>query len=400
MLGACGGATTNPTEDVSVGNIPNTPNMPMIAVDPDTFRTVPLDRQVGVLTAASALPTSGDVHYLGEVEFTFESLGSDDEVTTERAFGTLNLRIRHGDGVISGLVTNVRDEDGTRREGVLRVSSFRGQIDPESTEVDAPLFPDDPLPTAVTFEAKLEGLLGDKTNREVFVNASIAGNFHGQTGDALFGTVTSGQILPVEVHNLITTDFIFVANQTSAPNPVPFDPTRVPGIFDAKNEDLLALQTNSDALSFSEITPISGSAVYTGAISFPVHNGSNLAGDLRLNVTFDRNSEFAGWMSGGVNNLVRDDDLVLNGSLDILETEIWTDPNLLGDVGSGGTPTRFGVPLTGGLTGAEAQYYVDAVLFGDFKGSQVETVTGDVEAIVVFDGERIVSQGGTFSAAQ
>jgi len=237
----------------------------------------------------------------------------------------------------------------------LRVSSFRGQIDPESTEVDAPLLPDDPLPTAVTFEAKLEGLLGDKTNREVFVNASIAGNFHGQTGDALFGTVTSGQFLPVEVHQLLTTDFIFVAN---------------------------------------------GSAVYAGAISFPVHNGSNLAGDLRLNVTFDRDSIFAGWISGGVNNLVRDDDLVLNGSLDILETEFWTVPHLRGEVGSDGTPTRFSVPLTGGLTGAEAQYYVDAALVGDFKGSQVETVTGDVEAIVVFDGERIISQGGTFSAAQ
>lgn len=383
-LAACGGSEPPTATD------PEPPKVEQGNSELNDFRTSPIERPDVSAAPPNAVGTQGEAYFFGEMQLDYidyqrQNPTDPDQFYVERSYGDLTLRIRLGTGVVSGMVVDIRQENGTPRTGELAISSPQNAIyrdrynflEPETNPTQ---------PEAVNFNANIDGELDTGTESYAQIGGSLRGVFLGQDGEIVAGEGGSAVFADDGFDDI---SFFFVSTRGEQPDQG--------GATDSLQLDLDRLSSLTgefDDLTHAAATvsslgtiPISGSANYSGIITIPVHNGQDLFGDVLLVADFSE-LDVAGTASG----FVRSDGAVLDGDISV------SDDSKI----AGFTTFEAGrlFELFGTLTGAEHDYLVYLGGLGDFNGSNGELLDVDIVGYVRFDGEVFNVDDGSLIATR
>lgn len=166
---------------------------------------------------------------------------------------------------------------------------------------------------------------------------------------------------------------------------VPVPPT----LDEIADKGLGLLETTEQVGGFTDPStlPTSSSASYDGVMAIALSDGTEVAGEMEMNVAFSGTPS----IDGRVYNIVDGDAVYYNGELDLGNSVVDRGANTAFEY-------TYGMEMTGTVTGGGTSVDVDAVLLGDFVGNNHQQVIGIVAGDVSIDNQNLIITDGVYVA--
>lgn len=168
---------------------------------------------------------------------------------------------------------------------------------------------------------------------------------------------------------------------------VPLPPT----LDEIADKGLALLETTEQLGDFTDPStlPTSSSATYDGVMAVALSDGSEVAGEMEMNVNFSGTPT----IDGRVYNIVDGNEVYYDGELDLGNSVVDRGANVAFEY-------TYGVEMTGTVTGDGSTVDVGAVMLGDFVGNNHQQTLGIVVGTVSVDNQDLNITEGVYVAGR